>query len=269
MCTPGVRRTTVGVDCAERRDGPEDAQELLRVVVDRADAAALEQVGERPLHRLAVLEHVARAGGRAEVVLEHEVAAVAVADDVDPGHVGVDAAGRVEAHHLPAEVARAEDELGRDLALAEDPLLVVDVVEEQVERPDALREPSLEALPVGARDHAGDQVDGEDPLERVLGVVDGEADALVQERGVDGPAPLLELLDREPGQLREELGVVRPRPAGLVEHLVEEADRGRSSRRGGWERVGRWGRWPCLRGALKRLEPPRPTGAQRRAPAQV
>ena len=53
-----------------------------------------------------------------------------VADHVAAGDVRVDAAGRLDADHLAPEVARAEDELGRDTPLAEDALLVVDVVQE-------------------------------------------------------------------------------------------------------------------------------------------
>ena len=51
-----------------------------------------------------------------------------VAHDVDAGDVRVDAAGRVDADHLAPEVARAEHELGRDPPVAQDPLLVVDVL---------------------------------------------------------------------------------------------------------------------------------------------
>jgi hypothetical protein len=144
---------------------------------------------------------------------------------IDAGDVSVDPAGWVEPHHLPPEVAGAEDELGRDLAFADDPLVVVDVMKEQVERPDALCEPAFESIPVRARDHARDQVDREDPLEGVLGVVDGEADALVQKGCVDGPPPLLEFVDRHPGKLGGELGVVRAWPAGRIEHLVEVRSR--------------------------------------------
>ena len=44
---------------------------------------------------------------------------------------------------------------------------------------------------------ARDQVEREDPLEPFLLAVDREADPLVEERGVDRAAPLLELLDAQ------------------------------------------------------------------------
>ncbi len=194
-------------------------------MIDRAHTAAFEQVREGALHRLPVLEHVARSRRGAEVVLEHEVGAVRVPDHVDPGDVCVHAARGIEAHHLAPEVAGAEHELGRDHPVAEDPLAVVDVVQEEVERLHPLDEASLQAVPVRARDHARDQVEGEDALEGILLVVDGEPDPLVQERCVDGPTPFLELLDTEPGKVPVERAVVKARLAGRVEHLVEERAR--------------------------------------------
>ena len=111
-----------------RRDRVQDCEQLLRVLVDAGDAVQLEELRERALHRRAVLEHVARARGDAQVVLEHEVVALVVADEVHAGHVRVDAAGRVDADHLAHEVARPEEQLARDLPVPDDPLVVVDVV---------------------------------------------------------------------------------------------------------------------------------------------
>ena len=128
MCTPGRQQHDGRRRGGRRRDGAKRGEQLLRVLVDAEHAVALEERRELALHRGAVLEHVAGARGRAQVVLEHEVLAVLVAHDVDAGDVRVDAAGRVDADHLAAEVARAEDELGRDPAVAQDPLVVVDVV---------------------------------------------------------------------------------------------------------------------------------------------
>ena len=176
-----------------RRDRVQDGEQLLRVVVDPGDAVPLEELGERALHRRSVLEHVARPGGGAEVVLEHEVVALVVADHVHAGHVRVDAAGRVDADHLAHEVARPEEQRARDLPVADDSLLAVDVVEEEVERAHALDQAALEPVPLGAGNHARDQVEREDPLDPLLLAVDREADPLVHERQLDRAPPLLEL----------------------------------------------------------------------------
>ena len=152
---------------------------------DRRDAVLAEQLGEQPHHHLAVLEHVAHAAGHAQVVLEHVVAAAAVgvggAHDVDAGDVRVDAAGDVDAHHLGAELRVAEHLLGRHDAGLEDLLVVVDVVDEAVQRRDALAQAALHLAPLVRRDHARDQVERDQPLGAgavlVLGAVDGEGDA--------------------------------------------------------------------------------------------
>jgi hypothetical protein len=63
----------------------------------------------------------------------------------------------------------------------EDLLVVVDVVDEAVERRDALAQAALHLAPLGARDHARDQVERDQALGAgavlVLGAVDGEGDA--------------------------------------------------------------------------------------------
>ncbi len=203
-------------DVAQRRE------QLLRVLVDAEYAVALEERRELALHGGAVLEHVAGARGRAQVVLEHEVLAVLVAHDVDAGDMRIDAAGRVEADHLASEVPRAEDEIGRDFPVAQDALTVVDVGQEGVERVHALDHAALDVVPLVARDHARDEVEREDPLEPFLLAVDGEADALVEERRVDRVPARRELLDAQRRELLGERAVVGPGSAGRLEHLVEE-----------------------------------------------
>ena len=215
-------------EVAARRGGSDrvqDGEQLLRVVVDPGDAVPLEELRERALHRGPVLEHVARPRGRAQVVLEHEVLALVVADHVDARHVRVDAAGRLDADHLAHEVARPEEQLARDLPVADDPLLAVDVVEEEVERAHPLDDAAREPVPLRARDHARDQVEREDPLDPLLLAVDREADPLVHERQLDRVPPLLELLEAEPAELLRERPVVRPRRSGRLEHLVVERAR--------------------------------------------
>ena len=134
----------------------------------------------------------------------------------------VDAAGRLDADHLAHEVARAEQERARDLPVADDPLLAVDVVQEEVERAHPLDQAALEPVPLRAGNHARDQVEREDPLDPLLLSVDREADPLVHERELDRVPPLLELLEAEPAELHRESAIVRPRRSGRREHLVVE-----------------------------------------------
>ena len=65
-----------------------------------------------------------------------------------------------------AAVARGpQDQLRRDDPVAEDLAVVVDVVDEQVQRPDALLQPALDPVPLVGGDQAGDRVERDDLLD--------------------------------------------------------------------------------------------------------
>ena len=58
-------------------------QQVVGVVVDRPDVVLLKEQREDLLHHLAVFENIAHARRRPAVVLEHQVVAVGIADQVD------------------------------------------------------------------------------------------------------------------------------------------------------------------------------------------
>jgi hypothetical protein len=84
----------------------ERGEEVGGIGVDRSDAAGAEELGEDALHRGAVLEHVGDAGRAAAVVLEDEVASVAVADEVGAADVDVGVLGDGDADELRPVVGR-------------------------------------------------------------------------------------------------------------------------------------------------------------------
>ncbi len=205
-----------------RRHGAERLEQLAWILVDRAHAVAVEERGEDALERLAALEHVAHPRRGAEVVLQHEVPAIAVAHEVDAADVGVDIAGDVEADHLPPEVARAEDEVGRHDPGLEDLLAVVDVGEEEVQRAQPLHEAALDHLPLVRGNDPWHEIEREDPVGACVVAVDGEPDALGEEEGVRDPDPLVELARAHCREALREQPVVHPRMLRGLEHLVEE-----------------------------------------------
>ncbi len=79
--------------------------------------------------------------------------------------------------HLRAEIGIAVDEVGRDFPGRDDLARAVDVGEKHVQRLDALVQTGLEFRPFGPADHPRDDVEGDQPLGRVLVAVDGEGDA--------------------------------------------------------------------------------------------
>ena len=68
----------------------------------------------------------------------------------------------------------------RDDAFLHDPLIVVDVVQEQIQRGDALDQSGLDVLPLSPRDDARQEIEGEDALGALVVVVDRKSDALVE-----------------------------------------------------------------------------------------
>ena len=90
-------------------------------------------------------------------------------------------ARRVEADHLGPVTSRIQHHLFRDHAFAEDAPVVIDVVQEQVEGPDALHQAGFHHRPLRGRDRPRDQVEGEDLFDAAAVGIDREGDALVDE----------------------------------------------------------------------------------------
>ncbi len=212
-----------------RGDGAQFLQQHVRVMRHRRDAVAGEQFGEQPHHHAAVFEHIAHAGGHAQVVFEHEVFALALrvfgAHDVDAGDLRIDVVRQVDAHHLGAELGVAEHLLLRHDAGLEDFLVVIDVVEEAVERGDALLQPGFEVLPFRRGNDARNQVERNEPLGACLVAIHRESDAHAAKDqlgllalGADGVGRLL----RQPVSV---LGVVGAHTAVCGGHFVVEAHR--------------------------------------------
>ena len=202
-------------------------------MVDGAHAVLGEELGHQARHRHAVLEHVGDARRRADVVLEHPPRAVGVAHEVAAGDVRVDAARRADAVHDAGEVAARDDQAPRHDAGAHDLARVVDVVDERVERADALRQPALDRDPLVGRDDPRHEVQRE---RAVLGAVLAgqlEGDALLHEDRVAPAAGGGQVLGPHVLKGGDELRGVRRRGAARSgEDLVEEALAGAVLHRG-------------------------------------
>jgi hypothetical protein len=111
------------VEHARRRGGLEGAQQGARVVADRADPVGAEQLGEHARHRPAVLDDVADARRRAQVVLEDAELALLVADQVDAADVHPHAVGRHDPVRGRRVRAAADDDPARHDAVGQHGLL--------------------------------------------------------------------------------------------------------------------------------------------------
>ncbi len=198
-------------------------QQVAGIAVHRPHRESLEYAGEDALQHLAILQHVGDAGGHAQVVLQHIVFAVAIAHQVRAGDMAPDAPGRIQPVTLLPVRDRRRDHLGGNRAVLENFLVVVDVVDEGVERVDALLQAAFDAVPFVGRHDARDQVEGKDSFRARRVAVDVERDAELQQQPLGGMLIAQQLAVGERlYDLLHQLKV-RPRRTVLLEHLVVKA----------------------------------------------
>ena len=218
-----MSRTTTGCVVVAWRHRPQILEQPLRVVADGGDRLAGKGVRKQPHHDLAVLEHVGDAGGRAHIVLEHEKVALAGADEIDAGDMGIDPVRRLDAVHL-GPVGRVEKhEVRRHEAGLDDLLVVVDVVEEDVDRLHPLNAAALDKLPFGAVEDARNEVERDQPLGRAAVGIDGEGDAEAAKQLLRRDLLGDERFDREAVEQPGKVGISEPHPAVGSAHLIEKS----------------------------------------------
>mgnify|MGYP003694369847 CR=1 FL=1 len=91
----------------------------------------------------------------------------------------VDVLRNIEAHELGPKVLGASDDLLGNDPLLDDPLAVIDVMQEQVESREPLNQAALDVLPFIRRDNPWNEIEGKDTLGSFIATVDGEGDPLV------------------------------------------------------------------------------------------
>ena len=101
---------------------------------------------------------------------------------------------------------------------------VIDIVNEEVQRPHALPQPALDAVPLVGRDQPGDRVEWHDPLRAPTATVHRERDPLLPHQRFRQSAPAFQFLGREFGESLKEWTVVAPDPISVGEHLVESGE---------------------------------------------
>ena len=189
-------------------------------MLDRPYAVATIKVAERTLRHFAVGKHVRHARRHPQIIFEHHEGAVFAPDDVGAADVDIGIERHADAAHLPQIVFRAIDEIARHHAVVQDLAVVVDVLEERVERHDSLLQAALELVPFRPRHDARQQVGRDNLLRRLLVAIHRERDALMQERALAHLLAQFELVHRQGAERVVEIFGVAPRQAVLPEHFV-------------------------------------------------
>ncbi len=110
-------------------------------------------------------------------------------------------------------------ESGDDLVL-EDLLVVVNIVEKQVERDDALGEARFQMFPFVGRQHPRDRIERKDPLGAAVIVIDIEGDALAQEVEFGVRLAGEEVGVVEMAEFPQQRGAMAPHSSIRAEHLI-------------------------------------------------
>src|SRR5207247_2105764 len=95
----------------------------------------------------------------AQVVFEDVNLAVAIADQVGAGNVAPDPARWIQSDTFRTKAGRGSDHLLGHDAVPDDPPLVIQVVDETVERLDALGESAFDPVPLRGRHNPGNQIE--------------------------------------------------------------------------------------------------------------
>ena len=117
---------------------------------------------------------------------------------------------------------RFPDDLFRNDAVAQNVLRMVNVVQKQIERGDALHQPALDQFPFLRRNDARNEIERENPFRSLVVVVDGEGNALAEKRGGGQGAFALEFFALHFREALEQFAVMGPRHAGAGKHFVEK-----------------------------------------------
>ena len=117
-----------------------------------------------------------------------------------------------------------DDVLGHD-AVGDNPPIVVEVVDEMIERREPLHEAALDPRPFRGLDRARDHVERPRAVDVLTFGVDGERDAHFRDRALGVALTLGELAFAERREVARELRGRGPRFAGRGEELVEERAR--------------------------------------------
>ena len=182
-------------------------QEVARVTLHWRNVMLLEHLRIEAHHHLTVFEHVGDAGRRTQVILQHVVLTVVIAHHIDAGDMGIGVVWQVDALHARLILLVGQHLLGRDQPRAQNILLMIDVIEEGVERFHPLANAAVNALPLPGGYDPRHAIKRDQPLgSLILAVhVKGDADTVKKQFRLRFFLPDRELI-----------GVAKPLPPGII-----------------------------------------------------
>ena len=211
---PGVSTTTRGKSSLRGRQRREHVEQLRSVVVDRQNRRMLEHLREHLLRDDPVLEHVRDAGRARAGCPRARRRCRRRREQVRAADVGPHAVRRIGADACSKEVRGRRDDVLRHDAVGDNPPVVIEVVDEMVERGEPLDEAALDSRPFASLDRARNDVERPCAIDVLSFRVDGEGNAHFSDRALGVALPLGKLALAERCEIaREGLGRrASPRP---------------------------------------------------------
>ncbi len=129
---------------------------------------------------------------------------------------------RMDASTLGTEVRGLVEQLGGEDTVSDDPSIVVDVVDEVVQRAQPLGQTTLDEAPLVTVDQARDDVERPRPVDVLAVAVDGERDSHREDLEIGHPLALAHLVDPDAVEQFDQVVRDRSRAAVQFEQFVHE-----------------------------------------------
>src|SRR6185503_845460 len=143
-----------------------------------------QQIGQQPFSDLAVLEHIAYARWRAQIIFEHIKGAVVVADNIDARDVHINVIRNLQLVHLAQKVRTRVNDIYGYNAVLNNKLVVVNVLDEEVERGKPLLDAFLHQIPFLRGNDAGYNIKREYFFNTLAAVINGKCYPLAHEKAL-------------------------------------------------------------------------------------
>jgi len=209
-------------DVAKLIDVLQQLEELVGIVLDRANTGTRKKIGEGTPHGTAIFQNVGYTGRTTGIVFQHEVSALVVTDEICATNMHIDITRHVNAHDFPSEIFCPENVRRWDDAVFKDFLLMVNILQKQIEGNNPLFEPPFEKVPFRGRNDSRNKIKGHDALGSKVIAVNGEGDSCPHERQVNGLLLTVILVRVERLKALKKNPVMRTGLAVRREHFIKK-----------------------------------------------
>ncbi len=189
-----------------------------------ADAQVADRLRQHLLDDFAIFEGISGTGGRLRAVREQPPFAIRSTREIGRIEVQPTAAGRGKTVTGPQKVGMAESQLGRDDSFGKQSLSAVEVGQQGVQCPGALRDTCLDDTPFLRTDHEGKRIERPGAIRALRIGVHVIADAVLDDQATGELDAAPRRIARVPGsEAVDESPPVRSDGSGGVEQLVVPA----------------------------------------------